>query len=68
MTDKNRSEESRDTVFQISSNRGHSRHKLRYVEASAPAAGDCRLCVGSIANPSEAKSENADEYPRRGDQ
>jgi len=68
MTDNNSNNESRQTVYQISSNRGHSRHKLRYVEASAPAADDCRLCVGSIADYPEAKSANADEYPPREDQ
>lgn len=41
----------RDRVFQVSSNRGLARHKMRYVEASAPAqAGECRMCVGSLAD------------------
>lgn len=41
----------RDRVFQVSSNRGAARHKMRYVEASAPAqAGECRMCVGSLAD------------------
>lgn len=38
----------RDRVYQVSSNRKKSSHKLRYVEASAPAQKDCRLCVGSL--------------------
>lgn len=41
----------RERVFQVSSNRGAARHRMRYVEASAPAqAGDCRMCVGSLAD------------------
>ena len=40
---------SRDRVYQVSSNRESASHKLRYVEGSAPASGECRLCVGSLA-------------------
>lgn len=40
----------RDRVFQVSSNRGGGRHRVRYVEGSAPEAGECRLCVGSLAD------------------
>lgn len=40
----------RDRVFQVSSNRGLGRHRVRYVEGSAPASGECRLCVGSLAD------------------
>ena len=43
----------RDRVFQVSSNRGGSRHRVRYVEGSAPEAGECRLCVGSLADQPE---------------
>ncbi|WP_404400075.1 hypothetical protein LG288_09835 [Idiomarina seosinensis] len=44
---------SRERVYQVSSNRGSSKHKLRYVEASLPADRDCRLCVGSLADITE---------------
>ncbi|MCJ8316175.1 N-acetyltransferase [Idiomarina sp.] len=40
---------SRDRVYQVSSNRESASHKLRYVEGSAPASGECRLCIGSLA-------------------
>ncbi|MCK0152713.1 hypothetical protein MWU49_03290 [Alcanivorax sp. S6407] len=40
----------RDRVFQVSSNRGSGRHRVRYVEGSAPEVGECRLCVGSLAD------------------
>ncbi|MTJ01266.1 N-acetyltransferase [Idiomarina piscisalsi] len=40
---------SRDRVYQVSSNRERASHKLRYVEGSAPASGECRLCAGSLA-------------------
>jgi len=33
---------------QFSSHRGGPRHRVRYVESSAPPAGECRLCVGSL--------------------
>ncbi|EKF73529.1 acetyltransferase [Alcanivorax hongdengensis A-11-3] len=36
--------------LQFSSNRGGARHRVRYVESSAPPAGECRLCVGSLAD------------------
>lgn len=39
----------RERVFQVSSNRGNARHRMRYVEASAPAEGECRLCVGTLS-------------------
>ena len=39
----------------FSSHRGGARHHVRYVEGSAPPAGECRLCVGSLADrPSHA--------------
>lgn len=43
------SAEERERVFQISANRGRSRHKLRYVESSVSDSGDCRLCVGALS-------------------
>ena len=43
----------RDRIFQVSSNRGDGRHRVRYVEGSAPEAGECRLCVGSLADQPE---------------
>ena len=48
----------RERVFQISSNRGRASHKLRYVEASAPVAGECRLCVGSIVESVESSTSD----------
>ena len=48
----NSDNKARDRVYQVSSNRQRASHKLRYVEASAPADGDCRLCVGSVADKS----------------
>jgi len=44
MTEK---KQQRNRVYQVSSNREKSSHKLRYVEASAP-EDDCRLCIGSL--------------------
>jgi len=46
-TDNEKTE--RERVFQISANRGRSRHKLRYVESSLSDTGDCRLCVGALS-------------------
>ncbi|KGD63899.1 acetyltransferase [Alcanivorax nanhaiticus] len=43
----------RDRVFQVSSNRGRGRHRVRYVEGSASEPGECRLCVGSLADQPE---------------
>lgn len=71
---RNATDKLRDRVYQMSSNRGRSSHKLRYIEASAPAADACRLCVGSIADMpvatanvrSTAVQEN-DEFPQHGD-
>ncbi|KZY34517.1 hypothetical protein A3754_07135 [Alcanivorax sp. HI0083] len=37
---------------QFSSHRGGPRHRVRYVESPAPPAGECRLCVGSLAGDS----------------
>ncbi|RUO44379.1 hypothetical protein CWE15_04175 [Aliidiomarina taiwanensis] len=39
---------SRDRMYQVSSNRTSARHKVRYVESSAPPEGECRLCVGVL--------------------
>ncbi len=41
-------EQGRDRVYQVSSNRSSASHKVRYVESSAPAEGECRLCVGTL--------------------
>ena len=38
------------TRLQFSSNRGGARHRVRYVESSAPPPGHCGLCVGSLAD------------------
>jgi len=54
MTDKNTS---RERIYQVSSNREQASHKLRYVEASAPAEQDCRLCVGSLTATDSSKSQ-----------
>jgi len=43
----------RDRIFQVSSNRGGGRHRVRYVEGSVPETGECRLCVGSLADQPE---------------
>lgn len=47
----------RDRVYQVSSNREKSSHKLRYVEASLPDQDDCRLCVGSLTAEASASDE-----------
>ncbi|TDP39255.1 hypothetical protein DEU29_103151 [Idiomarina aquatica] len=69
-TDSN--DRDRDRIYQVSTNRGRSSHKLRYVEASAPADGDCRMCIGSIADQPKARPvtsvQDDDESPRREDQ
>ena len=72
-TDSN--DRDRDRIYQVSTNRGRSSHKLRYVEASAPADGDCRMCIGSIADlpkkptrGSTTTAQDDDESPRREDQ
>lgn len=49
-------EEERQRVYQVSANRGRSRHKLRYVESSVADNGDCRLCVGALS-PDEQELE-----------
>ena len=68
-TDSN--DRDRDRIYQVSTNRGRSSHKLRYVEASAPADGDCRMCIGSIADQPKTRptttSQDDDESPRRED-
>ena len=65
----------RERIYQVSTNRGRASHKLRYVEASAPAEGDCRMCIGSIAdrpssqnNAPTTEVQDDDESPRREDQ
>ena len=71
----NSDNKARDRVYQVSSNRQRASHKLRYVEASAPADGDCRLCVGSVADKSatddamnKATAASDDESSQREDQ
>lgn len=54
MTEQNKK---RERVYQVSSNREKSSHKLRYVEASAPQDDDCRLCVGSLATTDAQSSD-----------
>lgn len=54
----NKNGKPRDRAYQVSSNRGRSSHKLRYVEATAPSTDDCRLCVGSIADVSAASTND----------
>ncbi|HLV48120.1 MAG TPA: hypothetical protein VKY35_03560 [Aliidiomarina sp.] len=42
-------EPARERVYQVSSNRSSAKHKVRYVESSAPPEdGECRLCVGTL--------------------
>lgn len=49
---------------QFSSHRGGPRHRVRYVESSAPPAGECRLCVGSLAGDSaNAGADNQEAKP-----
>lgn len=47
---------------QFSSHRGGARHRVRYVESSAPPAGECRLCVGSLAG--DSATPDADNKER----
>ncbi|OZB06763.1 MAG: hypothetical protein B7X54_00960 [Idiomarina sp. 34-48-12] len=58
-TDNEKTEHERERVFQISANRGRSRHKLRYVESSLSDTGDCRLCVGALS-PDDELTETTD--------
>lgn len=46
---------------QFSSHRGGPRHRVRYVESSAPPAGECRLCVGSLAGDSANAGADSQE-------
>ncbi|CUS49296.1 MAG: hypothetical protein HLUCCO02_04600 [Idiomarinaceae bacterium HL-53] len=48
----------RDRVFQISTNRGSATHRVRYVESSAPAEGECRLCVGNLSDREHVSTTN----------
>jgi|GEM_PF-3582898 len=48
----------RDRVYQVAANRGRSRHKVRYVEASAPEEGACKLCVGVMVSDSDNETDN----------
>lgn len=40
----------RQQRYQFTANRGKASHKLRYVEGSADAGGDCTLCKGPLTN------------------
>lgn len=40
----------RDSVYQVSSTRSKATRKVRYVESSAPAVGECKFCLGSLAD------------------
>ncbi|RUO31115.1 SAM-dependent methyltransferase [Aliidiomarina soli] len=40
----------RDSIYQVSSTRSKSSRKIRYVESSAPAVGECKFCLGSLAD------------------
>lgn len=53
----------RDRVYQVSANRGRSRHKVRYVEASAPEEGACKLCVGVMVSDSSPEEDNEADSP-----
>ncbi|RZQ57030.1 hypothetical protein CWI82_07100 [Pseudidiomarina tainanensis] len=55
---KTEEEHERERVFQISANRGRSRHKLRYVESSVSDTGDCRLCVGALSPEQEENDKS----------
>lgn len=46
----------REGIYQISTNRGQARHRVRYVESSAPPEGECRLCVGTLPSVSAQSS------------
>ena len=48
----------RDRVFQVSTNRGKASHRVRYVESSAPAEGECRLCVGNLSDRDDQVTES----------
>lgn len=52
---------SRDRMYQVSSNRTSARHKVRYVESSAPPEGECRLCVGVLPERKSVHKESSDE-------
>ncbi|MGQ4277403.1 SAM-dependent methyltransferase [Pseudidiomarina sp. E22-M8] len=40
----------REQRYQFTANRGKASHKLRYVESSADASGDCTLCKGPLTD------------------
>ena len=54
----------RERQFQVSTNRGRARHKLRYVESSVATgdAGECRLCRPSLSSEPD-DSEQCDLEP-----
>lgn len=44
----------RDGIYQVSSTRSKASRKVRYVESSAPAVGECKFCLGSLADKDES--------------
>lgn len=40
----------RERIYQVSSTRTKASRKVRYVESSAPAVGECKFCLGSLAD------------------
>lgn len=52
----------RERVYQISTNRTHARHKVRYVESSAPPEGECRLCVGTLPERKSFEQKTSEQF------
>ena len=54
----------RERQFQVSTNRGRARHKLRYVESSVATGdeGECRLCRPNLS-PEPENGEQCDVEP-----
>ncbi|RAJ95332.1 hypothetical protein [Aliidiomarina maris] len=42
--------QARDRIYQVSSTRSKASRRLRYVESSAPEVGECKFCIGSLAD------------------
>ncbi len=42
--------QARDRIYQVSSTRSKASRRLRYVESSAPEVGECKFCLGSLAD------------------
>lgn len=51
-------QEARDRIYQVSSTRSQASRKVRYVESSAPAVGECKFCLGSLADRPLGSSES----------